>query len=331
MQLACSQTMVAKMQVEASYRWDDVRIFLALHREGTLALAARRLGVDTSTASRRLVALEEALGARLFDRTRDGLQPTSAAEQLLAHAEEAERGMMSIALAASGLDVRAEGTVRITAPPGIIELFLAPVLVELHRSHPRLVVELDASQQVLDLSRREADIALRTVRPQGADLIMTKLTTSTYVPLANPDYAQQAARSKSETLRWITWGDAYVRIPPAQWVARHVEQRCVVLKTSSLTAQAAAAASGLGIALLPEDFVSQFSLTPVTLPKSFAAAVADAPVDEVWLVGHRALRDVPRVAVVWDFIRAQAAARMGKSSARARAMLVPSRRSTTER
>ncbi len=300
------------MQAETSYRWDDVRIFLALYREGTLALAARRLGIDTSTASRRLVAFEEALGARLFDRTRDGLQPTSAAEHLLVPAEEAERGMMSIALAASGMELSAEGKVRITAPPGLIELFLAPVLVELHRSHPRLVVELDASQQVLDLSRREADIALRTVRPQGADLVMTKLTTSTYVPLASREYAQQVARSKADTLRWISWGDAYARIPPALWVARHVDPRCVVLKTSSLTAQAAAAASGLGVALLPESFAAQFGLTQVTLPKAFAAAVADAPVDEVWLVGHRALRDVPRVAVVWDFIRAQAAARMGK-------------------
>jgi DNA-binding transcriptional LysR family regulator len=301
------------MQPEASYRWDDVRIFLALHREGTLALAAHRLGIDTSTASRRLVALEEALGARLFDRTRDGLQPTSAAEQLLVHAEEAERGMLSITLAASGLDVRPEGTVRITAPPGITELFLAPLLVELHRSHPRLVLELDASQQVLDLSRNEADIALRTVRPQGADLIMTKLATSTYVPLASPEYAREVSRTKNGTLRWIAWGDAYARFPPAQWIASHVDARGIVLKASSLAAQAAAAASGLGIALLPESLTSQFSLAPVTLPKPFASAAANLPVDEVWLVGHRALRDVPRVAVVWDFIRAQAAEKFGNA------------------
>ncbi len=305
--------MVAKLQTEAAYRWDDIRVFLAIHREGTLALAARRLAVDLSTVSRRLVALEEALGARLFDRTRDGLQPTSAAEQLLVPAEEAERGMMSIALAANGLEAHAEGTVRITAPPGMIDLFLAPVLVELHRSHPRLVIELDASQQVLDLSRREADLALRTVRPQGGDLVMTKLATSTYAPLASRDYAREVARSKSEPPRWIAWSDPYAHIPPARWCARHVDQRHVVLKTSSLAAQAAAAASGLGVALLPETFASQFGLVPVTLPKAFSAAVAEVPVDDVWLVGPRALRDVPRVAVVWEFIRAQAAARLGKS------------------
>ncbi len=307
--------MVAKLQTEVAYRWDDIRVFLALHRERTLALASRRLGVDLSTVSRRLAALEEALGARLFDRTRDGLQPTSAAEQLLVPAEEAERGMMSIALAANGLEAHVEGTVRITAPPGMIDLFLAPVLVELHRSHPRLVIELDASQQVLDLSRREADLALRTVRPQGGDLVMTKLATSTYAPLSSRDYAREVARSKSDPPRWIAWSDPYAHIPPARWVARHVDQRLVVLKTSSLAAQAAAASSGLGIALLPESFAAQFGLVRAALPKAFATAVAEVPVDDVWLVGHRALRDVPRVAAVWDFVRAQAAARLGKSVA----------------
>ena len=293
------------MQSGLDYRWDDVRLFLALYRERTLVFAARRLGVDTSTASRRLVAFEEALGTRLFDRTRDGLRPTNAAEQLLVPAEEAERGMLSISLAASGLEARVEGTVRITAPPGMVELFLAPLLVELYRRHPHLTLDLDSSQQVLDLSRREADIALRTVRPRGADLVTTKLLTSTYVPLASHRYATELARSKGDALRWIAWGDAYSQVPPQQWISRHVDPRCVVLKTSAFGAQAAAAASGLGIALLPEDIAARLDLTRVKLPKAFAAGLDELPVDDVWLVGHRALRNVPRVAAVWDFIRAQ--------------------------
>jgi DNA-binding transcriptional LysR family regulator len=168
-----------------------------------------------------------------------------------------------------------------------------------------LTIDLDSSQQVLDLSRREADIALRTVRPRGADLVMTKLTTSIYVPLASKSYAAEVRRNKGDAPRWIAWGDAYSQVPAQQWISRHVDPRCIVLKTSAFGAQAAAAASGLGVALLPEDIAARMALVRVKLPRAFAAGLDELPVDDVWLVGHRALRHVPRVAVVWDFIRAQ--------------------------
>jgi DNA-binding transcriptional LysR family regulator len=292
------------MQSTTAYRWDDIRMFLALQREGSLSAAAARLGIDVSTTSRRLVALEEALGVRLFDRARDGLLATSAAEQLLVHAEEAERGMTNLAMAASGFDERVEGTVRITAPPGLIEIFLAPLLATLHKLHPRLVIDLDSSQQVLDLSRREADIAIRTVRPEGAQLIMTKLVTTRYVPLTSAAYARSLAKQKGATPKWIVWGDAYARIPPARWLTRHVDVGDVVLKTSSMSAQIAAAQSGLGIALLPENLAARFALVRPSLPRK--VPLNELPAEDTWLVGHRALRGVPRVAAVWEFIRSQA-------------------------
>jgi DNA-binding transcriptional LysR family regulator len=265
--------------------------------------------VDTSTTSRRLAALEETVGVRLFDRTRDGLLPTSAAEQLLVGAEEAERGMLHVARAATGLERRVEGTVRLTAPPGMAELFLAPTMIELHRRHPALVIELDASQAVLDLSRREADIALRNVRPEGGDLVLTKLATTSYAPFVS----QAWNRKKPANVPWIGWTDAYAHIPAARWLARHVDARSVVLRASSLGAQLAAVASGLGAALLPSAIGERQGLTELPHGRE----LADLPIEDTWLVGHRALREVPRVAAVWDFILGEAA-RFGRAGGASR-------------
>jgi DNA-binding transcriptional LysR family regulator len=284
-------------------RWDDVKIFLALFRGGTLAAAAARLDLDASTASRRLTAFERELGVRLFDRTPDGLLPTAAGERLLPAAEEAERGIVALATAATGLEVAIEGVVRITAPPGLADLFVAPILDELRTEHAGLVFELDASQRVMDLSRRDADIALRTIKPTTGDLVMTRLGTSRYVPLCAPKTAKQIARLRRiSDVRWIDWPAELAQIPPARWLARHVGKAPRILRTSSLGAHLSAAASGLGVALLPSVLEGREGLVRLPLHKALHAAEADLPVEDVWLVGHRALREVPRIAAVWAFL-----------------------------
>jgi len=161
------QTMTAKLQ---GSDWDDIRVFLALWRARSLGQAATRLGVDISTASRRLVALEEQLGARLFERTRQGLAPTHIAELIQPAAELMESAHARVVRDASGVDTEAEGVVRVSAPAGLMQEFVAPALVRLRAQHPRLRVELAASNRPVDLARREADLALRTARLEGADL-----------------------------------------------------------------------------------------------------------------------------------------------------------------
>src|ERR1700722_16079994 len=126
-----SQAMVASLQVDTVTRWDDVRLFLALYREQSLAGAGARVGLDGSTLSRRLAALEEGLAARLFDRTREGLVPPAAADLLLPAAEEMEAAHVRFARDASGLEREAEGVVRLSVPPGVADAFLAPVLARL--------------------------------------------------------------------------------------------------------------------------------------------------------------------------------------------------------
>ncbi|HEU4533424.1 MAG TPA: LysR family transcriptional regulator, partial [Polyangiaceae bacterium] len=156
--------------------WDDVRLFLALCRSRTVGAAAGQLGVDASTVSRRLAALEQALAATLFDRGREGISPTKAAEDLLPVAEEIEAAMNRFASAAEGLEREVAGLVRVTCPPDVADMVVVPLLPELLGRHPALRVELIPGETVLDLTRREADVALRTVRPTRGDLVVTRLT-----------------------------------------------------------------------------------------------------------------------------------------------------------
>ena len=167
-------------------RWDDVRLFLALCRSRTVGEAGKSLGIDASTVSRRLVAMEEALSATLFDRGRDGIAPTKAAEDLMPVAEEIEQVMVRFANAAEGLEREVSGVVRITCPPDVAAVVVAPLIRELVERHPALRVELHPAETVLDLSRREADLALRTVRPSHGNLVITRLTTARWVVAARP-------------------------------------------------------------------------------------------------------------------------------------------------
>ncbi|EYF08804.1 LysR family transcriptional regulator [Chondromyces apiculatus] len=291
------------MQDPGGVRWDDVRIFLAVHRHGTLGQAGAKLGLDTSTVSRRLTALEAALGARLFERAREGLTATHAGERLLPAAEAMETAHGQLVRDASGIEAEPEGVVRVSAAPGITDLFVAPALVRLRAKHPKIRIELDASARVLDLTRREADLALRSVAPRGAELVMTRLLTARWVPVASDALCAEVGRVRSwDDLPWITWDTDLASFAPARWIARYAGKAEVVLRTSHFASQFSAAESGLGVLLAPEPYLKNRALTRLRAARALDESVAALPTDALWLLGHRALRDVPRVAAVWDFL-----------------------------
>lgn len=155
--------------------WDDLHLFLAAYRARSLTGAGKTLGLDQSTASRRLASLEKALKARLFDRVPGGLAPTGLAERVLPIAETAEGAAAAFVREAEAADEAVEGVVRLAVPDGIDSEFLVPLLPKLLAQYPGLVIELVASQQVANLARREADLALRLVRPRTGDLVARKV------------------------------------------------------------------------------------------------------------------------------------------------------------
>jgi len=292
----------ANLQADA-IRWDDVRIFLEIHRRGTLAAAATRLGLDTSTVSRRLAALEHDLGMRLFDRTRGGLLPAPAAERVLAAAEAMEAAHARLTRDALDVETAAEGVVRVSTAPGIASTFIAPALVRLRKRYPRLAIELDAVVQPRDLTRREADLAVRSVRSQGADLVTTRLVTARWIAATSPKLARKLdGLADWNDAAWIAWDRDLESMAPARWVTAHVRAASIALRTSDFGSQLAAAAAGLGVALAPVPFATRLGLEPVRYAASLATTAERWPSDDLWLVGHRALRDLPRIAAVWEFL-----------------------------
>ena len=284
-------------------QWEQVRLFLAVSREKSLAAASDRLGSDVSTVSRRLDKLEEDVGSPLFDRTREGTAPTALAEQMMPFAEEMEIAASRFVSASAAAETEIVGNVRLTVIPGLADIFVAPALAELRRRHPRLVVELDASIGYADLTRREADIAIRSQRPSSGDLVSVHLLTTKMMPMTSPEYAKELGKLKKlEDARWIFWGRELSHLPDAVWLRTHAPSIEPVFRTSHFASQLSAARTGLGVVIAAEAF-SVTGLVPVNHARGLDDAWRALPSGDLWLVGHRALRNVPRVAAVWEFVR----------------------------
>lgn len=295
--------MKAKTQDLLHQHWDDVRVFLAIWRAGSLGKAALRLGLDTSTVSRRLTALEETLGAKLFERRRDGLGITALAESVAPAAEAMESALGLFARSASGAESGAEGVVRISGAPGIVEALVAPSLVRLRAAHPGIRIEIDASARVLDLDKHEADIAIRSVRPEGADLVAKKVASAKWACAASRAFVKKLGVATSwESLPWIAWDHDFGTFGPSRWLTKYASKAEVVLRTSHFGSQAAACRSGLGVMLVPEPHAEAHGLVNVPLAPSLLPSAEALPVDHLWIVAARPSRELPRVAVTWQFL-----------------------------
>jgi DNA-binding transcriptional LysR family regulator len=290
-----------------SLRWDDARVLLALLQARSLSGAGERLGVNASTVSRRLDALEAALGAHLFDRTPDGVLPTAAGEALGPHAEAMERAATGLTLAAQGREEAPEGEVRLTAPPGLAQYLVAPALARLFRRHPRLRLHLDASVAYADLTRREADLALRMARPTTGDLVVKRLGELSGGVFTGPTYATEVGTLRRlDQARWITWGDDLAHLLPARLLAERVPAEGLVLRTSHMGAQLTAAQAGVGLVLSDPASALRAGLVEVPLSPALRRTLPLASGGELWLIAHRALRELPRIAAVWSFLEEMA-------------------------
>lgn len=292
------------MDNTADLRWDDLRFLLAVFRRGTLLAAADDLDTHASTVSRRIEALERSLGQHLFDRTAAGLHPTQLAEALVPLAEAMESRVADLLRVVEGRETEPEGWVRVTAPPGMATYLVAPLLPELYARHPGLRVELLPSVGYADLSRREADIALRVRRPAAGDLRVTRLAEVELEPLVAPALAETLGSIRRlDQAPWITWSENLAQLEDARWIAANVPEEQIALRCASFEPQIEAARAGLGAMLLGGPYSALTGLVPLPMTKALRRRMPELPRGAVYLVGHRALREVPRVAAVWEFFR----------------------------
>ncbi len=281
-----------------SIPWDDIRLFLAVYRAGSLTGAAKTLRVNQATVSRRLADLEARLGQTLFVRLPRGVAPTAVADAMLDHAEQADMAVHACLRQAITHEADVQGTVRVATLESIAIGLIAPQLPSLFARYPRLRVELVASTEISDLTRREADLALRVVRPRSGELVAKRVALLKHGVYAPPGEALPEALTDRP---WVSLDDALGHTPLPRWLRAHVPDAHVALTASGLELVAAAVAAGVGLAILPSALAKAWGLKEVPVP--FAR-----PETPLWLVGHASLRDVPRIAAVWDFLDAVVAA-----------------------
>jgi DNA-binding transcriptional LysR family regulator len=282
---------------EVTLNWDDLRFLLALRREGSLGAAARFLKVEPSTASRRLSALETALGAKLAARTPEGLVLNEAGLLASGLAETIDRGVDELRGRIGGEDQRAEGTVRLTTTESLAT-FLMRGLVSLRETYPKIQVELVVSSVSLDLMRREADIAVRGFRETNPTLVARKLSDIGWAVFASREYVDRKRIVPGPDvaladLAVVGYKDPVTRAPGPMWLSANTRPEQVVLAGDSVAAVLNAVRAGLGISALP-CFVAAEEPGLVRLTP---AVVANG---EVFVVIPPDHRDTRRVRLVMD-------------------------------
>lgn len=278
--------------------WDDVRIFLAVARNGQILGAAKALGLNHATVARRLSALEQAIGSRLFMRRTNGTELTAQGEQFLIHAEAMESAGLA---AAEAVDANSEieGIVRIGAPDGFGVAFLAPRLHELVERHPLLRIELVPVPRAFSLSRREADIAVTLERPREGRLVARKLTDYSLGLYASRAYLERHGTPASlEELRFhrlVGYVEDLLYTASLDYTAAFSTEWRSQIAVSSAMGQTEAVRWGAGIGILHAFMASRDDNLVHILPQH---ALKRA----YWTVLHEDFRTIKRVTLVSDFL-----------------------------
>lgn len=277
--------------------WDDVRSFLAIARARTLSGAARDLGVRQSTMSRRLEALEEKAGARLLQRTPGGYELTALGEAVLGNAERMEAEAIAVERIVQGRDVALSGVVRVTTVEYMAEMLLPEAIARLQAQYPGIGIDVLSDPRSLNLSRREADLAIRMSRFEGNQLVSRRITTAASALYVSPGYlAVHGAAGQGTGHAIVTVLEDQAHLPEARWLNEKMPLSRVALRSNNRAAQRAAVQAGLGAACLPCIMADGFPGL-VRMP-----GVEPGPSREVWLGVHADLRHMPRIRAVIDVL-----------------------------
>ena len=282
------------------FDWSLVRSFLAVLEKGSLLAASRDLQLSQPTIGRHVAELESQLGLVLFDRNGRGLLPTEAAYHLAESARIMQSGADQLARNVLGADLGASGTVRITASQPVSCYVLPPLLAQMRLSLPDVQVELVASNEVSNLLRREADIAVRMVQPQQASIIARRVGKVTLRACAHQDYLRRRGvpRQPSDLLAHDLIGgdrnDDTLKGFAAQGLV--VGRKQFAFRADDLIVVWQAVRAGLGVGFVSEHLIRSDPAVIPVLPK---LKIQPLP---VWLAVHKEIRTSKRIRAVYDFL-----------------------------
>ncbi len=277
------------MQISKKIDWNDLSFVLAIARAGTLSLAAKSLGVDQTTVSRRLKILEQQLGAILFLRKQKRFVPSQAGERLVMSAEQVESSVSSAIEDIDSTDSKCEGKVRITSVPLLMNNILSKNIGLLLKQHPALKIELISSPENFSFSKRQTDLALRFNRPTSGIAVCVKMTELTYS-------AYHLKNTQTEQLPWIGYAEERLSLPQALWLNKHQGKDHQLLVDDAQTALDAVY-SGYGRCLLP-DYVMKNEPDLICDP-----AYSKVLSRELWLLIHPQMRYLKRIKIVSAFLK----------------------------
>jgi len=284
--------------------WDDLRYVLAVAESGSLAGAARRLAVNHTTVLRRVSAFEKRLGLRLFERLPTGYVLTAGGEELIAAAGQIDDAVVSLERKLAGQDLRLSGTVRLTTTDTLMASILPDVLAAFRSAQPGIQIEVALSNLMFNLSKRDADVAIRPVDAPPETLIGRRIAKVAFAVYASPQYL--AKHRETERLaghQWVGPDDSLAGTSVARWMRAELPGSEITLRTDSLLALRQAAQAGLGLAALP-CYLGDLSAGLACVHRPIAAMET-----ALWILTHKDLRHAARIRAFTEFVAAALARR----------------------
>ncbi|WP_315838095.1 LysR family transcriptional regulator [Bradyrhizobium prioriisuperbiae] len=271
--------------------WEDLQYILAVAENGSLANAARVLKVNHTTVLRRINAFEEAHGLRLFERLPTGYTLTAGGEELLAAARTMSDVVTTLERKLAGQDLRIEGGLRLTTTDTLIASVLPEILSRFHGAHPGVRVEVSTTNLLANLTRRDADVAIRPANNPPETLIGRRISEIAFALYTSSDFIARHGRSEDlKAYRWLAPDDTLSGSSIALWMKSALPGADIVLRADSLVTLRQAAIAGVGVAALPCYLGDNTPGLTRLLPEPFAPMATS-----LWILTHEDLRRTARV------------------------------------
>ena len=288
----------AEMHKAPAFDWNDLRYILAVANAGSLSGAARSLGVDHTTVLRRVGAFEKRLGLRLFERLPTGYVLTAGGEELVAAARHIGDTVTALERKLAGQDLRLSGVVRVTTTDTLMGSIVPEILAEFRESHPEIQVEVSVSNLMFNLTKRDADVAIRPAKDPPETLIGRRVAKVAFAIYGGRGYL---ARHKGDDLaghRWVGPDDSLAGTMVAQWMRAELADSAITLRADLLWALRQAAQAGLGLAALP-CYLGDTTPGLVCVHRPIAAMEM-----ALWILIHEDLRRTARIRAFTEFAAA---------------------------
>jgi DNA-binding transcriptional LysR family regulator len=278
--------------------WDDYQYFLAVATSGSVSAAARKLGQSHSTVIRRLDKLEGALDVRLFERFQSGYVLSASGEELLALLGPIDEGMQDVARKIGGRDAALQGSIRVTTTDTLLEALVLPAVSAFRLAYPGVHLQLAVDNRFVNLSRRDADVAIRPSNAPPDNLVGRKVGRLRTAPYAAQAYLDRRGEGGDgwDRYDWVAPDEALGHLRQAAWLRQHVPIERQVLSVDSLLGMAGAVEAGLGVGML-------LCLLAERRRGLVQLAPSDPALDtELWILSHPDLRRVKRIRALTDFL-----------------------------